>query len=305
MIEAPTREPIRNEPPEPRRPASRGREPAVNVPVVIVVVCAVLFGIHALRLLISNESDNWLVAQLAFIPARITDALYPSSSALVETYRTTVAPNPILSQQIGYLMGDGQTKAWTLLTYALLHGSWSHVGFNCLWLVAFGSAVARRFSTTSFLLLLCLSAIAGAMVQWLSNYASFELVIGASASVSGAMGAAVRFVFRPSGEPRQIFDRRSLNEAYRLPGLSLSETFANRTALIFIVFWFAADLLFGLFPSLSGMGDAPVAWQAHIGGFLVGLLAFPLFDRRRAPVAAPVEREDSADLGAAALPPDA
>ena len=300
MVEAPI-----DEPPPPRR-----REPAFNVPAVIVVVCAVLLGIHALRLALSNESDNWLVAQLAFIPARITDLLNPSSSALVENYRVISAQNPLLSQQIAYLMGDGQTKAWTLLTYALLHGSWAHVGFNCLWLVAFGSAVARRFSTVSFLLLLCLSAVAGALAQWIANYASFELVIGASAGVSGAMGAAVRFVFRPNDEPRRIFDRRALNEAYRLPALSLAETFANRTALVFVVFWFATDVLFGLFPSLSGISDAPVAWQAHIGGFLVGLLAFPLFDRRQPEPAAAIEREEPADLGpgglgGAALPPDA
>ena len=286
----------------------RPREPAFNVPAVIVVTCVVLLAIHGLRELISNESDNAIVAQLAFIPARITLALFPRSVALVVSYRTLVAQNPIFAQQIGYLMGDGQSKPWTLLTYALLHGSWAHVGFNCIWLVAFGSAVARRFSTLSFLLLLCVSAIAGALVQWFANYASFGLVIGASAAVSGAMGAAVRFVFRPSEEPRQIFDRRALNEAFRLPALSLRDTFANRTALVFVVFWFATDLLFGLFPALSGISEAPVAWQAHIGGFLVGLLLFPLFDRRQ-PAPAVVEREavqreDSANLGAAALPPE-
>ena len=293
MVEAP--------PPTIRRP----REPAFNVPAVIVVTCAVLLALHGLRELISNETDNAIVAQLAFIPARITFALFPKSVALVDSYQAIVAQNPIFAQQIGYLMGDGQSKPWTLLTYALLHGSWAHVGFNCIWLVAFGSAVARRFSTVSFLLLLCASAVAGALAQWLANYASFGLVIGASASVSGAMGAAVRFMFRPSEEPQQIFDRRALNEACRLPALSLRDTFANRTALVFVVFWFGTDLLFGLFPALSGISDQPVAWQAHIGGFLVGLLAFPLFDRRQPAPAVPVEREDSADLGAAALPPDA
>ena len=289
-------------PSQPRRPR---REPAFNVPAIIVVVCVVLLAIHGLRALISVEADNTIVAQLAFIPARITLALAPKSAALVDSYQAIVAQNPIFAQQIGFLLGDGRLRPWTLLTYALLHASWAHVGFNCIWLVAFGSAVARRFSTASFLFMLCAAAIAGALAQWLANYASFGLVIGASGAVSGAMGAAMRFVFRPDEEPRQIFDRRALNAAYRLPALSLRETFANRTALVFIVFWFATDLLFGLFPALSGISDQPVAWQAHIGGFLVGLLAFPLFDRRQPAPTPPVEREDSADLGAAALPPDA
>ncbi len=296
MVEAP--------PSEIRRPVRRPREPAFNVPAVVVTVCAVLLAIHGLRLLVSNETDNAIVAQLGFIPARLTLALFPKSVALVDSYQAIVAHNPAFAQQIGFLLGDGQSKPWTLLTYALLHASWAHVGFNCVWLVAFGSAVARRFSTLSFLLLLCLAAVAGALTQWLANYANFQLVIGASAGVSGAMGAAVRFVFRPNEEPQQIFDRRTMNKAYCLPALSLRETFANRTALIFVVFWFGTDVLFGLFPSLSGISDQPVAWQAHIGGFLVGLLAFPLFDRRRPEPAEPIEREDSADLGAAALPPD-
>ena len=294
----------------PRQQEPKSREPAFNVPAVIVGVCALLLGIHAVRLILSNESDNGVVALFAFIPARLTLALGLVPNGLSVSYHALVDRNPVMASQLAFLMGDGQAKPWTLLTYALLHASWAHVGFNCLWLVAFGSAVARRFSAVAFLLMLCLSAVGGALAQWMADITGFQLVIGASAAVSGAMGAAVRFVFRPSGEPRQIFDRRTLNEAYRLPSLSLSQTFANRTALIFVVFWFATDLLFGLFPSLSGIGDAPVAWQAHIGGFLVGLLAFPLFDRRQPPAGDPTEREDvhredSADLGAAALPPEA
>ena len=57
--------------------------------------------------------------------------------------------------------------------------------------------------------------------------------------------------------------------------------FTTRAALVFTVFWFVTDLLFGIFPSLSGVSDAPVAWQAHIGGFLAGMLLFPLLDRAR------------------------
>ncbi len=285
-------------------PAPRHRrEPAFNIPAVVVVCCTVLLGVHALRLALSDEADNALVAELAFIPARVTYALFPGSAALVDTYQATVAHNPILAQQISFLMGDGHARLWTALTYALLHASWAHVGFNCVWLVAFGSAVARRFSTISFLLLLCASAVAGAAMQWLANYASFSLVIGASGAVSGAMGAAVRFVFRPADEePRlAMFGRGATPAAFRQPALSLRDTIANRPALFFVAVWFASDLLFGLFPSLSGISDAPVAWQAHIGGFLVGFLAFPVFDRRARPTqpgaeAAAVVRGD-------ALPP--
>ena len=49
----------------------------------------------------------------------------------------------------------------------------------------------------------------------------------------------------------------------------------TKAALLFILVWFGTNLVFGLYPSLSGISDGPIAWQAHIGGFLAGLLAFP------------------------------
>ena len=42
--------------------------------------------------------------------------------------------------------------------------------------------------------------------------------------------------------------------------------------------WFASNLVTGIGAVPLGLSDAPIAWQAHIGGFLLGLLAFPLFD---------------------------
>jgi len=152
-----------------------------------------------------------------------------------------------------------------------------------------------------FLLLLVVAAVAGAAVQYLTNITSFELVIGASAAVSGAMGAVVRFVFRPSDEPRRMFDRSRLNDAFCQPGLSLRQTFTNKAAVIFIIVWFASDLLFGLYPALSGISTAPVAWQAHIGGFLAGLLLFPWFDPARQTASA-LPEDGAEDAGEDAPP---
>ena len=272
----PEQSPVDDPRPDGARPR---REPAFNLPGVIVFCCALLLGLHALRTALSTETDNTLVAALAFLPARVTLALHVlSDQQLGQDFRTAVDGNAILAEQIRFLLGDGQLKPWTFASYALLHASWAHVGFNCVWLVAFGSAVARRFSALRFLALMVVAAILGAVAQWAADIASFQLVIGASAAVSGAMGAAVRFVFRPSDEPRRLFDRALVNEPFRQPALTLRQTFTTRVALLFIAIWFGTNLLFGVYPALSGMGDGPVAWQAHIGGFLAGLLLFSLFD---------------------------
>jgi membrane associated rhomboid family serine protease len=53
----------------------------------------------------------------------------------------------------------------------------------------------------------------------------------------------------------------------------------DRSAMGFLIVWFIANLLVGIAPQIAGFAGASVAWQAHVGGFLFGLLAFPLFDR--------------------------
>lgn len=274
------------------RPSTR-REPAFNLPGVVLACCVVLLGIQAVRGFISTETDNRVVALFAFVPARLTIALHLMPARLSDAYNAVIDRDPVVAAQVNFLIGDGQAHWWTPLTYAFLHGSWAHVGFNCVWLVAFGSAVARRFSSLRFLLLMAVSAIAGAMVQYVADMVSFQIVLGASAAVSGAMGAATRFVFRPTDEPARIFDRSALNDAFRQPALSLHQTLTTRAALFFVIFWFVTNLLFGYLPGLGGVGDGPIAWQAHIGGFLAGLLLFPLFDPRRPPR---IDAEDSADL---------
>jgi membrane associated rhomboid family serine protease len=59
----------------------------------------------------------------------------------------------------------------------------------------------------------------------------------------------------------------------------LPELLRNRQAAVFVGLWFATNLLFGLAARPLGVVDAGIAWEAHIGGFVVGLLLFPLFDR--------------------------
>ncbi|WP_280110212.1 rhomboid family intramembrane serine protease [Methylocella silvestris] len=66
--------------------------------------------------------------------------------------------------------------------------------------------------------------------------------------------------------------------AYRLPALPLREIVSNRNAITFVVLWFLANFLFGVFPATIGLTDVSVAWEAHVGGFLAGLLAFKWFD---------------------------
>jgi membrane associated rhomboid family serine protease len=100
-------------------------------------------------------------------------------------------------------------------------------------------------------------------------------MIGASAAVSGMMAAAARFMFAPASE-RHGFDHSHLG-----PRQSLPDLVGNSRAALFIGLWFATNLLFGIAAAPLGIVDASIAWEAHIGGFLVGLLLFPLLDPDR------------------------
>jgi membrane associated rhomboid family serine protease len=96
-------------------------------------------------------------------------------------------------------------------------------------------------------------------------------VIGASGAVSGMMAATARFAFSPGGP---LAGGRS-PAAYRQPAEPLATVFTSSRALGFVIVWFAVNLLFGIAGGLTPGVSGPIAWEAHIGGFLAGLLAFP------------------------------
>jgi membrane associated rhomboid family serine protease len=231
------------------------REPAFNLPPAVMLLLALILGIHAVRVtLLSPETDLEFVFSFAFIPARVMD---PAAYA-------TVVPG-----------GEG-AAAWTFLTYALLHADWGHVAVNSVWLAAFGSPLAWRFGTTRFLVFSAAGAIGGALLHLLSNMGDQAPMVGASAAISAHMAGASRFVFT-TGIPLGGFSR-ARPDAYRRPAAPLSAILRDRRVLIFLIAWFGINLIFGLAGQSGGLTSGAIAWQAHIGGFLTGLILFPLFD---------------------------
>ena len=243
----------------------------VNVPVVLIALVGVMLAVHAIRQLLSLEADIVLLQHFAFVPGRLTFVFDPDkvTAALDELARSSEDSAEVAK----FFLGDGSADWWTAVTYALLHGSWLHVGLNALMLVAFGTPVARRFGPWRFLLFALAAAIAGAAAHYFSHADDLQPVIGASAIVSGVTAAAARFAFggiyaRDQGEPQ--------------PALTLGEVFRDRRVMTFVLFWLGINFVTGFAAAPFGLGDTPIAWEAHLGGFLFGLLVFPLFDPVRA-----------------------
>jgi membrane associated rhomboid family serine protease len=240
-------------PPEPPR------EPILTLPGPLIGYILLIAVIH-LRVLLPPELENWTVDVFGFIPKRydstIVDLTFP---------------------------GGAGAKIWTFVTYSLLHANLSHIGFNVLWLLPFGSALARRFGAMRFFLFMAVTAAAGALAHLVTHEHAVAPMIGASASVSGTMAAAMRFAFVKGSF--LSFSRGDADAAARVPALSLSRALRNPKVLAFLAIWFGVNIIFGVGSIAIGMEGANVAWQAHIGGFFAGLLLFSLFD--------PIPREAS------------
>jgi membrane associated rhomboid family serine protease len=263
---------------DPRPPA---REPALNLPSVIVWLLAVLTLIHAGRSLLSDYDEYLVMSWLAFVPARLTLWLAPERlDEVVNALAQSAAGQDIGDrlQLARLLLADGSVRLWTVLTYGFLHGSWMHLASNGLWLAAFGSPVARRLGTARFLNLLALATVGGALLHWWTRDLDVVPLVGASAGISGVTAAAIRFVFAPGLR----FGALGSDAVVRaIPIEPLGQLWRNSRALLFTAIWFVTNILFGagLVPIFGE--DTSIAWQAHIGGFLVGLFLFPLFDRGR------------------------
>jgi membrane associated rhomboid family serine protease len=263
---------------------STRREPALNIPLVVLVLGLVLIGLHVARQWLGASADWQFIARWAFVPARFS--LWLGQAELGEVLSAAFGPAAArmslgdLPGPLRLLVADGANAALTLATYGLLHGSLGHLISNVLWLAVFGSPVARRLGDMRFLVLMLAASAAGALAQWAFDPLELSPLIGASAAVSGATAAAARFVFQDGIR----FGALGHDDAVRaIPAANLRQLVLNPRALAFIGIWFVTNLLFGTgIVPLAGE-NASIAWQAHIGGFLAGLALFPLLDMGRRP----------------------
>ena len=233
------------------------REPIFNVPAAVVGVLALLAGVHLLRQVLSPENDAIMVLSLAFIPARY-------------------------SGMAAELPGGDLASVTSFLTHALVHADATHLIFNGAWLLAFGGAIALRAGGARFLAFAAATAIAGALAFWALNPGLLAPVVGASGAVAGLMGGTMRFLFR-------ALDRGGLRDLRENPGniplMSLADTLRDRRVLLSSSIFLLLNVL-AMYGIGTGGAQGPIAWEAHIGGYLAGLFGFGFFDRpsRRAEV---------------------
>ncbi len=231
------------------------RQPIFNLPRVVVLLILALAAVHLVRATLDEAAWVWVTVNFAFIPARFQG---------LEGIAVGV---DVL----------GGAAVWSFVTYALLHADWVHVLVNVVWLAAFGSPLAWRFGPVRFLLFSAVGAAGGAATHLLFHGGDAVPLVGASAAISAHMAGASRFLFLGQGGWQRSYFRSAAR---------LSEVFTDRRTVTFLAVWFGLNLVVGLI-GLAAPEGASIAWEAHVGGFVAGLLLFPLFDPIRPDLAGP------------------
>ncbi|MCL4273994.1 MAG: rhomboid family intramembrane serine protease [Anaerolineales bacterium] len=159
------------------------------------------------------------------------------------------------------------TESWLrILSSMFLHGGWFHIISNMWILIIFGDNIEDRMGSTRFLIFYLLSGTAAALLQAFLYPTSNIPMVGASGAIAGVLGAYL--VLYPHARIASLVPIFFIFTIVELP------------ALIFLGFWFVSQLFQGWL-ALGGADMSGVAWWAHIGGFVFGLLMVRLFARRR------------------------
>ncbi len=204
----------------PRRRHDDDYPPMFNLPPGVKSLILVLAIINLGQYLMPERLDTKMEAALGYYP-----------------YRYWLLLN-------GKWGGPGFEIVATPVTYMFLHANWTHLLVNVLSLAAFGSQVERLSGARYMVWLFLLCGVIGAFTQFAVNPTGHEIIVGASAGISGLFAVALMSLAR-----RQKMSRRRL--------------FSMICAIILIT----------CVTGIVGMHGLPVAWVSHIGGFLAGLLA--------------------------------
>jgi membrane associated rhomboid family serine protease len=165
------------------------------------------------------------------------------------------------------LMTQPATGWITIFTSMFLHGGWFHILSNMWVLFIFGDNIEDRLGSGRYLLFYLLSGVAAGLLQSFLLPTSREPMIGASGAIAGVLGAYL--VLYPRARVASLVPILFIFTIIEIP------------ASIFLLFWFVSQLFSGWL-TLGGAAGSGVAWWAHVGGFLFGMVAVLLFARRPA-----------------------
>jgi len=204
-----------------------------SVPVVTLLLIVANVVVFFHQISLSPHAADAFINTYGLVPWKI-------SAALAGSHRVTLAGGLI-----------------PLFTCMFLHGGWLHIIGNMWFLWVFGGNVEDRLGPVTYLLFYLVCGIGSGVAQALFSWGSHIPSIGASVAISGILGAYI--VLFPSSRILALVPLFFFFFTVRIP------------AMVFIGLWFLMQFFSGV-SSLGAAATGGVAWWAHIGGFMLGVL---------------------------------
>lgn len=233
----------------------RDNIPSRTTPLVnyaVIALCTIAFAIQVA----SPDGGGRIAEQFGMVPVRVSDAdavaVVQQQVAVRDQFgRTGVAT-------VDRELAPAPIPPWmTVITCMFLHGGWMHFLGNMWFLYIFGDNVEDRLGHVGFTLMYLGTGIAAGLSHLVTDPASPIPTIGASGAIAGVMGAYAWFY--PHAKVQAVLPIFIFLQIFVVP------------APVFLGIWFAIQTFSGISASAAGQMTG-VAWWAHIGGFVAGVL---------------------------------
>ncbi len=237
--------------------------PTRRFPVVTVTLMVLCIGVFIYQILMPAEAFNVFVFQYGLISYNLCTSdlgVVIGGTGLLDT-SACVAPNPI-----GELVPTAAdlrqpiSAELTILSSMFMHGGWGHIIGNMIFLWVFGDNIEDDMGRIPFLVFYLICGFAAALTQFALEPSASIPMIGASGAISGVLGAYLL-----------MYPLARVNTIVILVVIAFRITIP---ALLLLGFWFAGQLLQGYAADPNAPG---VAFGAHIGGFVAGMVLHRLF----------------------------
>lgn len=178
----------------------------------------------------------------------------------------TVPPGASLPMGEGLVcITDPGRQPWNVFTSMFMHGGWMHLLGNMWFLWLFGNNIEDSTTRPRFLAFYLLSGIGAALAQVMADPDSIVPMVGASGAISGVMGAYLI-----------LFPRVRV---FTMVPLGFYATTVALPAWVMLIYWMVLQLVSQAASSLTEQ-QGGVAYWAHIGGFVAGVILIKVFERR-------------------------
>ena len=213
-------------------------------PVMTWILILFSFGIFMFQKSLSSSEVQFLIIQYGFIPGELS--FY-------------IDNNLIFTENFLFVVVS-------LFSYTFLHGSWGHLIFNLWSLWIFGDNVEDVFGKFGFLVFYLLGGAIAGIGHFVFNPGLLVPVIGGSGAIAGVMGAYA--LMYPYSRILTLVPLFWIPLFFRIP------------AFIFMGIWFVTQVFLGVMDLGAPDMASGVAWWAHIGGFVFGMVVVLVFRSR-------------------------